>query len=166
MTSEQVRRAEVELLEGVAVVRGDEGGQGGVTGGESDDFSVDKQRQQRELASIDAHLQAGGALGFCPEGTVSKAPPHLQPFRRGSFAWATQHQMQMWGIVMLGNHECWPKRCALGGYPTTIYLGFAPLGTADAAASNEAVADACRKGMQVKLDELIKARDGGKAELV
>ena len=37
MTSEQLRRAEEELLEGVAVVRGDEGGQGGVTGGARDD---------------------------------------------------------------------------------------------------------------------------------
>ena len=37
MTSEQLRRAEVELLEGVAVVRGDEDGQGGVTGGAHDD---------------------------------------------------------------------------------------------------------------------------------
>ena len=37
MTSEQLRRAEVELLEGVAVVRGDEDGQGGVTGGAQDD---------------------------------------------------------------------------------------------------------------------------------
>ena len=37
MTSEQLRWAEVELLEGVAVMRGDDGGQGGVTGGAQDD---------------------------------------------------------------------------------------------------------------------------------
>ena len=37
MTSEQLRWAEVELLEGVAVMRGDGGGQGGVAGGAQDD---------------------------------------------------------------------------------------------------------------------------------
>jgi 1-acyl-sn-glycerol-3-phosphate acyltransferase len=131
----------------------------GLTDGNSDDFGVDREKQQRETDKINAHVASGGALGFCPEGTVSKTPPNLQLFRKGSFGWAVEHGMQVWGLVMLGNYECWPKRCALGGYPCTIYLDINRLLTPEPDEDPAAVAGACQQRMQQTMESLIQMRD-------
>jgi len=134
----------------------------GLTDGDSNDFGVDREKQQAEADKIKAHVESGNALGFCPEGTLSKNPPQLQLFRKGSFSWAVEHQMQVWGLTMLGNYECWPKKCSIGGYPCTVYLDIGPLLTPSKGDDPAAVADACQKRMQETMDKLINLRDASK----
>ena len=159
-----------------------------ITDANSNDFGVDRDKQQvrevnptlrpghaplpiltlapdqAEVEKIQAHVESGGALAFCPEGTLNKSPPGLQLFRKGSFGWAVSHQMQVWGLAMLGNYECWPKKCSVGGYPCTIYVDIAPLLTPEPHADPADVAGACQKRMQEMMDKLVQLkRDAGKS---
>ena len=96
--------------------------EGGISGGESTSFSVDRERQEADNARMREHVLSGGALAVCPEGTVNRAPPDLQPFRHGSFKLAIESGMAIWGIVFIGCHVCWPKGVAVGGYPCEILV--------------------------------------------
>jgi len=132
----------------------------GLTGGDSTDFGVDRDKQAAEADRIDAHLSAGGGLCLCPEGTVSKSPPALQLFRKGSFVQSVKHGMQVWGVTMLGCYECWPKRASMGGLPCVIDISLLPLELpgVPADAAPEAVAGACQAKMQAEVDRLVALR--------
>jgi hypothetical protein len=77
----------------------------------------------KTTADVAVHIAAGGSIGLCPEGQVSRAPPTpLQSFRRGSFAIPCANKMPIWGYTMLGCHDTWPLKEAIGGFPATIYV--------------------------------------------
>ena len=56
--------------------------------GDASDFSVDRDRQQKETDRMETHIEKSrGMIAFCPEGGMNKTPEEgLNPFRRGSFA--------------------------------------------------------------------------------
>ncbi len=118
---------------------------GGISGGEGDSFSVDKEKQQLDAERMRAHVVTGGSLVICPEGTVNASPPGLQTFRNGSFKLAIELGMEIWGVVFLGAHECWPKKKGLGGVPCTVLVSdFRHLLTPTADMNVEAVSAECR----------------------
>jgi len=137
-------------------------GSSGLTGGESDDFSVDRSKQQMESEKIASHLQEGGGLAIAPEGTISKLPPDLQVFRKGGFGLAATHEMQIWGVVMLGCYDCWPKRAAMGGAACKIIVSLVPLvvPSVEAGSTPEEVASECQTKMQAEIERLKIRRDG------
>ena len=50
--------------------------------GDATDFSVDREKQQVQTDRMNAHIEAGGAIAFCPEVRVSPTPspnPHPHP---------------------------------------------------------------------------------------
>lgn len=119
--------------------------QGGISGGDGASFAVDRERQREDAERMHAHVRSGGSLAICPEGTVNASPPALQPFRHGSFKLAIELGMEIWGVVFLGAHECWPKRRALGGLPSTVLVSdFCHLLTPTADMTPEWVAAECR----------------------
>ena len=126
---------------------------------DADGFGTDKTKQQLVQERVAAHVVGGGSVALCPEGTVNKAPPALQLFRKGSFALAVEHKMPIFGCVMAGNYECWPKVAAIGGWPATIVVENAYLMTPEEGQTAEQVAALCQKAMQAKLDELLLLRN-------
>ena len=86
-------------------------GAGFGTGNESD-FSVDREKQQRETDRMKSHIEAErGILAFCPEGGMNKTPQDgLKPFRRGSFAQAAEFRTPIWGAALHGCTDAWPRR--------------------------------------------------------
>ena len=67
--------------------------------------------------------------------------------------------MPIFGCVMAGNYECWPKVAAIGGWPATIVVENAYLMTPEEGQTAEQVAALCQKAMQAKLDELLLLRN-------
>jgi len=137
---------------------------GGLTGGESSDFGVDREAQEKESANIQKHLASGGGIAVCPEGTVSKSPPHLQTFRKGAFTYATKYGMRVAAVTMLGCYDCWPKRFIFGGYPCTIYLTAIDLFTASPEQEAATVADEARVLMQAELERLLALKEADQAK--
>eukprot|EP00041_Stephanoeca_diplocostata_P028809 m.833455 g.833455 ORF g.833455 m.833455 type:complete len:279 (-) comp23442_c0_seq20:1985-2821(-) len=127
------------------------------TGSKHGDFKVDKSLQMEVMAKIDDHVTGGGSLAICPEGQISKDPPSLQSFRRGSFALPIKHKMPIWGLTMLGCHESWPKKSTMGGLPATITITlehlYTPTGADDETPAD--VAQKCEDNMRKTVDKLI-----------
>ena len=123
--------------------------EGGISGGEGASFSVEREKQEAESERMRAHVQNGGALAICPEGTVSRDPPDLQAFRHGSFKMAIEHGMPIWAVVFVGCNLCWPKGIGIGGYPCEIVVSEpVHLMTPTADMSAERVSSECRQQMQ------------------
>lgn len=59
------------------------------------------------MEAIGKHVEGSGAIAICPEGQISKNPPHMQSFRRGSFGVPIQFEMPIWGMVMHGCYDGW-----------------------------------------------------------
>ena len=114
---------------------------------------------------VNAHIVAGGSIGLCPEGQISRHPPTpLQSFRRGSFAIPTENSMPIWGFTMLGCHESWPLSEPIGGLPATIYCSIDHLYTPKKDDQPAEVAEICQKKMQEVLDRLVAHRDSVNAK--
>lgn len=120
--------------------------------GEFGDFSVDRDKQQAETDRMDKHIEAGGAVAFCPEGGMNKTPPQLRPFRRGSFGQAVKYRTPVWGAALVGCPECWPMKAAVGGFPARVGISISKLLTPAAGQDAAAVADACQAAMQAQVD--------------
>ena len=123
--------------------------------GDATDFSVDREKQQVQTDRMNApnpnpnpnpdpypnpypnqvqtdrmnaHIEAGGAIAFCPEGGMNKAPADgLQPFRRGSFAQAVKYHTPVWGAALYGCTDCWPRNGKVGGFPARLGISVAKL---------------------------------------
>ena len=109
---------------------------------------------------VNEHIAAGGSIGLCPEGQITRHPPTpLQPFRRGSFAIPCEKSMPIYGFTMLGCHESWPITEAVGGFPATIYCSIDHLHTPKNGDQPAEVAEICQKKMQAVLDALVAHRD-------
>ena len=72
-------------------------------------FQVDTEKQAAVMERVTKHVEASGTIAVCPEGQIAKDPPNMQPFRRGSFAIPIQFEMPIWGMVMHGCYDGWPK---------------------------------------------------------
>mmetsp|Transcript_23796 Transcript_23796/g.62259 ORF Transcript_23796/g.62259 Transcript_23796/m.62259 type:complete len:300 (-) Transcript_23796:130-1029(-) len=119
-------------------------------------FSVDKEKQAKVSEDVKEHVEAGGSIGLCPEGQITKSPPTpLQSFRRGSFAIPTENRMPIWGLTMLGTYESWPKKAAIGGLPATIYVSLDHYYTPVEGDDFKKVSEICQEKMQERLDALI-----------
>jgi len=91
--------------------------------GDASDYSVDRALQLIENDKMDAHLNSGGVIAFCPEGGMNKKPEEgLLPFRRGSFLQAVKYRTPIWGFSMIGCTTCWPRNSMLGGYPSHVHI--------------------------------------------
>jgi hypothetical protein len=72
-------------------------------------FQVDREAQTKVMEDVKTFVEDGGHLSFYPEGQINREDINsLQPFRRGSFALALQHDMELWAFLMVGASECWP----------------------------------------------------------
>lgn len=122
--------------------------------GDATDFSVDREKQQVQTDRMNAHIEAGGAIAFCPEGGMNKAPADgLQPFRRGSFAQAVKYHTPVWGAALYGCTDCWPRNGKVGGFPARLGVSVDKLMTPTADQDAAAVAASCQAAMQRQLDE-------------
>ena len=128
---------------------------GGISGGEGASFATDQSKQAAVAEAMTAHVQTGGMLGICPEGTVNATPMTLQPFRHGAFRIAIAQEMPIFGMVTVGCNDCWPKRAGLGGWPATVYVGDpVHLLTPTAGMDCASVANECQRLMQEMHDSL------------
>lgn len=139
-------------------------GAGFGTGNESD-FSVDREKQQRETDRMKSHIEAErGILAFCPEGGMNKTPQDgLKPFRRGSFAQAAEFRTPIWGAALHGCTDAWPRDAKIGGYPCTVGVSLKLLTTPAAGATPAELADSSQAAMQLQLRELAARSSGAKA---
>jgi len=86
------------------------------------EFSVNKDLQDKVMAKLEAHVLAGGGLSMFPEGQINRAnTAELQAFRRGTFAVARKHNMQIWAYLHTGVEDFWPMNVrTVGGFPSKV----------------------------------------------
>lgn len=141
------------------------------TGFSSDDFSLDPGELPQLLSRMEDHAASGGHLIVFPEGMVNSRWAELQRFRGGGFEVAIRHDMEVWGLVIAGTGQCWPKAVALGGGPgrldcMAVRIAESAQALAARLAGSEAglqqkgraLANEARQTMQRELDELIARR--------
>lgn len=87
---------------------------------EMGNFSVDKSAQKVITARMTEFIKKGGGIVVYPEGQVSKNPPILQDFRRGSFKFHLEHKLPMFCVLQTDVHISWPRAATFGGRPATI----------------------------------------------
>jgi len=121
-------------------------------------FKVDSEKQVHVEKETKEHLQTGGNIVFFPEGQVSKVAETLQLFRRGGFGLIKEHNAQVWGLVMKGCTDIWPKDAAMGGFPGTLDAELVQIFTAEevAALSTSDMCEQAQVRMQAVLDSLYK----------
>lgn len=86
-----------------------------------DNFELDKGETDKKMAELDAHVKAGGAAGWFPEGRIKTGNMHeIGAFRAGGFKLTVDNDMEVWAIVNVGNSLFWPKKASAGGIPCRI----------------------------------------------
>jgi len=122
-------------------------------------FQVDAEKQAAVMERVTKHVEASGTIAVCPEGQIAKDPPAMQPFRRGSFAIPIQFEMPIWGMVMHGCYDGWPKNESIGGFPATITVSLEYLMTPKAGDDKATVAQQCQDKMQAMMDTITEKVD-------
>jgi len=123
-------------------------------------FSVDREKMDRVMEEVEIHVKDGGTLCVFPEGQVNKDPVKLQTFRKGSFAIATKYQLPVWGCVIKGCSDIWPR----GGYPgapAKVEAHLFPIVDPNNKSNDELCALA-EKTFQAEVDKLYKKEQDGK----
>eukprot|EP00760_Papus_ankaliazontas_P029072 PhM_4_TR4124/c0_g1_i1/m.18321/K00655/plsC; 1-acyl-sn-glycerol-3-phosphate acyltransferase len=124
------------------------------------DYSVDKDLQTKVNDDAEKFVsKKEGYLVMCPEGAMNPEPFRLLPFRHGSFALATKHKAPIYGFVLVGCADAWPRGASVGGSPSHIKYRLVKMDInyEDPEMTYGAVADQCRLQMQKQLDGLLKA---------
>jgi len=130
---------------------------------ETGSFSVDREKQDRVTEEMEAHLKDGGTLCLFPEGQVNRNPTQLQTFRKGSFVLASKYQLPVWGCVVKGCSDIWPR----GGYPGSpakVEAHLFPIADPMTIKSNDELCALAEKTFQAEVDKLYKqeGQDGKK----
>mmetsp|Transcript_88118 Transcript_88118/g.189166 ORF Transcript_88118/g.189166 Transcript_88118/m.189166 type:complete len:309 (-) Transcript_88118:62-988(-) len=88
------------------------------TSATSTNFEVDKEALVVVMENYEAHLKAGKACAWFPEGQVNKGDcSKLQTFRAGGMGIAVRSDVEIWSMAFVGHAVTWPKRALIGGYP-------------------------------------------------
>lgn len=136
-----------------------------------DSFSVDQAKmkctQEKIKAMLEGEVPFAKVLAFYPEGVLAKTfnsrrgNTELQPFRKGGFTLALEHDVEIWTLVSVGQEAFWPQTSLMGGFPSRIGMRLSRL----CKSSREAVhsegdaakielAELCRSSMQKTATEL------------
>lgn len=99
-----------------------------------------------------------------PEGQLNKNPRTIQPLRRGSFSLPIAHKKAIWGFLNVGCERAWPYKCAVGGFPSDIYVKVFKVTDDASKYNNIELADYAREVMQKNLDDMYAVFDGKKEE--
>lgn len=87
----------------------------------TNNFSVDKQAQEKVAKDIETHLLEGGGLSMFPEGQLNPSDcKKLQTFRRGALQLAREKNLAVWGFLHTGIDTIWPVKDKFGGNPGRI----------------------------------------------
>jgi 1-acyl-sn-glycerol-3-phosphate acyltransferase len=121
----------------------------------SEEFTVEKDRQAAVAEKLNLFLTGGGGLSFFPEGAVNKTPEKLADFRHGSFTTIIQHRLPVYYIVTWGCQDVWPPSGA-GGNAATILLKAGQLSVdfSDSTLTAKDLATRLHEKMQEELDAL------------
>lgn len=125
-------------------------------------FQVDREQQTKVMDDVKVFVDNGGHLSFYPEGQINQGSVlELQPFRRGSFALAQKHDMELWAFLMIGASDCWPKNEFMGGLPCTIRISMFKSGEKSGGeyADTTELADSLRDILQKSLGEVNARND-------
>lgn len=78
-------------------------------------------RQRMELYKH--HVQRGGHASWFPEGRLNRGDPtKLELFRAGGFSVATELDVEVWCVAIVGASLCWPPTARIGGRPAKIHV--------------------------------------------
>lgn len=126
-------------------------------------FSVDKEKQAKVTAKMDAHIAAGGAISVFPEGQVNRGDyTKLQSFRRGSLAIAKKHQMEIYGFLMVGVTEAWPTEEGVPGHAADVRTKLFKIKDVDTSLDLPAFTSSIEAQMQAEMDSLVAEVGGAK----
>jgi len=124
--------------------------------GDTGAFSVEREKQDRVMDQVEAHVKSGGTLGVFPEGQINKNPLQLQAFRRGSFLIASKYQLPVWGCVLKGCDDIWP-RASYPGSPSSVQAHLFPIADPMLVTSNDELCELAEKRFQEELDKVNKS---------
>merc|ERR1711957_208084 len=69
------------------------------------------------------HVEAGGCGCWFPEGRMNPDPDAgLLTFRKGGFNIVTKIDCEVWCVAIKGCDQCWPRKDAMGGKPSNMYV--------------------------------------------
>lgn len=121
-------------------------------------MAVDKDKQKPVTERVNAHLNGGGRMVMYPEGNVNRTPEKgLQPFRVGGFNTVLEHKSPLVMGVVVGSNEVWPRKAAIGGFPTDVCVSYTPCEVLDGETAPQ-LADRMQKMMQREYDDLVSWR--------
>ena len=127
------------------------------------DFSVDKDAQEKVQKLVEAHIDNGGGLSLFPEGQINRVNSrNLQSFRRGSLQMARKKNMTLWGFLHTGVENIWPHSEPVGGFPGKIRFKLFRIPTKPNDCDIAEYVSHVEKIMQLELD-LMHALDAGKS---
>jgi 1-acyl-sn-glycerol-3-phosphate acyltransferase len=127
------------------------------------DFSVDKQAQEKVQKQVEEYIDRGGGLSLFPEGQINRSNSrNLQSFRRGSLQLARNKNMTLWGFLHTGIDQIWPHNEPMGGYPGRIRFKLFKIPTKPKDTDIAEYVQHIEKIMQLELD-LMHALDEGKS---
>jgi len=70
---------------------------------------------------LEDHLRRGGIAGWFPEGKMNPGDTHkVQTFRADGMAMAVRVDVEVWCVAFVGNSRCWPRKAAVGGFPSRL----------------------------------------------
>jgi len=127
------------------------------------DFSVDKQAQEKVQKHVEEHIDQGGGLSLFPEGQINRINTrNLQSFRRGSLQLARTKNMTLWGFLHSGIENIWPQDAPIGGLPGRIRFKLFKIPAKPIDTDIAEYVNHIEKLMQLELD-LMHAVDEGKS---
>jgi len=121
-------------------------------------FKVNPEKQAIVERDTKEHLQSAGNIVFFPEGQVSSTPDQLQIFRRGGFGMIKEYQANVWGLVMKGCPDIWPKGVSVGGFPGELQAELVQIFTTSEVASMSQE-ELCEQA-QVRMQKVLNAMHG------
>lgn len=137
------------------------------------DFRMDPAKLAGAVQRIDDHVASGGHFIVFPEGQLNREWHNLRQFRGGSFEYSIRHDMEVWGLVIVGAADSWPEGSPLGGSPAKLVCRAvkiadsaretaAKLAGPDAsiAGQGQALANMAQAEMQRELSEGLARRSG------
>eukprot|EP00929_Paragymnodinium_shiwhaense_P016546 TRINITY_DN12496_c0_g1_i3.p1 TRINITY_DN12496_c0_g1~~TRINITY_DN12496_c0_g1_i3.p1 ORF type:complete len:289 (+),score=52.27 TRINITY_DN12496_c0_g1_i3:295-1161(+) len=140
------------------------------TAEELNDMSVDTEAIAAQQRKMEEHVANNGIAVWYPEGKMNPADcSQLMTFRAGGMALPVKQDVEIWCIAVCGTAACWPRRAAVGGFPSGIgvrmfrfcdssgdYLAAALPPGADDRAKAMQLATATQSAIQDRVSELVQ----------
>jgi 1-acyl-sn-glycerol-3-phosphate acyltransferase len=126
----------------------------------SEEFRVEKDKQEAVNNECHEFLKAGGSLTLFPEGRVSRNPRVINDLRFGSISLILEHRLTVYYILSCGNDDVWPYN-SIGGYPANIvmYIGKYDADYADPNITAKTLAEDLKAEMQRQLNHMFEVKD-------